>query len=289
MKEDILLQRIRAEFPDIKWKQYKYINHGWDHDIVILDSRIVFRIPKETEYINKLKHEIKLLNYLSPQLNIDIPDYQYIAKDKSFAGYHIVKGKELYPKRYDRLSTPDKKNAAKQFAVFISTLHSTPKTIISDCRIETENLMMHNEELFQKVERLVYPLLTQPEIRRIKDYYVELQQMSTYDFPKTLVHRDLTEEHILWDDKQKQINIIDFSDCALGDPAIDFSGILIYGEEFFELVCALYTGSMDTSLKQRARLSFQRIPLYIMMDSQSGFPCTFEEGYKLFKERFSIT
>jgi aminoglycoside phosphotransferase (APT) family kinase protein len=44
--------------------------------------------------------------------------------------------------------------------------------------------------------------------------------------------RALTGEHILWDAKNKQINIIDFSDRAFGDPASDFTGSLEYSLNF---------------------------------------------------------
>jgi len=104
-----------------------------------------------------------------------------------------------------------------------------------------------------------------------------------------LVHSDLRWEHILWDSRSKQINIIDSSDRTLGDGAIDFVGLLEYGAEFTEKVFALYSGKKDDQMLRRAQLYFKRIPLWIITDSMHGSPCTFEQGYTMFKERFEVS
>ena len=103
-----------------------------------------------------------------------------------------------------------------------------------------------------------------------------------------LVHSDLRWEHILWDSRSKQINIIDFSDRALGDGAIDFTGLLEYGAEFTEKVFDLYCGGKDGQMLERSQLYFKRAPLLNMIASMHGFPCDFEEGYTMFRERLRV-
>jgi len=47
-----------------------------------------------------------------------------------------------------------------------------------------------------------------------------------WDFAPVLVHRDLAPEHVLVDELGGVVGLIDFEDAAVGDPAIDFAGLL---------------------------------------------------------------
>lgn len=47
-----------------------------------------------------------------------------------------------------------------------------------------------------------------------------------WDFAPVLVHRDLAPEHVLVNERGGVVGLIDFEDAAVGDPAIDFAGML---------------------------------------------------------------
>ena len=68
MSADYLLQRINNEFPQLTWSTYQYITAGWDHEVIILDEELVFRIPRG--YKDELTHEIGFLNYLKSRVTI---------------------------------------------------------------------------------------------------------------------------------------------------------------------------------------------------------------------------
>ena len=46
MEEELFLQRLREEFPDVTWTSHRYLTHGWDHAVLILDETLVFRAPQ---------------------------------------------------------------------------------------------------------------------------------------------------------------------------------------------------------------------------------------------------
>ncbi len=286
MKAEFFLQKIKEEFPEIEWKTYRYLTHGWDHVIIILDENLVFRAPKDSRYRNELKNEIQLLHYLRKKVNVGIPEYIYVSKDKSFAGYNLVRGQELTASRFQQLSLTEKESAAHQLAEFITTLHATPKSILKKCHVKTQDQEKMYEELVQNTKNLLYPRLCDKYIQFIEEYFEELKTALNRTYPCALVHNDLTGEHILWDAQRGQINIIDFSDRSYGDPAIDFTGLREYGTTFTNRVFDLYGGKKDEQMLYRSELYFKRVPLYIMTDALLGYPCTFEEGYKILKERF---
>jgi aminoglycoside 2''-phosphotransferase len=286
MEVDFLLRRIREEFPEIKWKNCRYLTHGWDHIIIILDGKIVFRTPKDSRYKNELKNEIQLLHCLKKKVKVGIPEYNHVSRDRSLAGYNMLIGQELTASCFRRLNASEKEIVAKQLAEFITALHATPKSVIKKFHVKSDNQQKLHKELVRDTRKLLFPRLRRKDVRLIEQYFVELKTALDHNFPNALVHNDLTGEHILWDAKNKQINIIDFSDRAFGDPASDFTGFLEYGLKFTKHVFDLYGGKKDDYMPNRSQLYFKRIPLYVMKDSLQGFPCTFEQGYKMFKKRF---
>jgi aminoglycoside 2''-phosphotransferase len=286
MKAEFLLQKIKEEFPKITWKTYRHLTHGWDHSVIILDETIVFRAPKRSHYKHELKNEIHLLHYLKKKVKVGIPDYSYVSKDTSIAGYAIVTGQELTVPRFHQLSASEKERAAEQLAEFITTLHATPESIIKKYHVRTEDQEELYTELVRDTQTLLYPRLCREHVHLIEEYFEELKTALSHNYVQVLVHNDLGSEHILWDAEENQINIIDFSDRSRGDPAIDFTGLREYGPEFAERVYELYGGRKDEKMLYRSELYFKRVPLYLMNDALQGYPCTFEEGFETFKKRF---
>lgn len=286
MKLYFFLHRIREEFPEIEWKDYRYLTRGWDHVVVILDAKTVFRAPKESFYKNELKNEIQLLRYLKEKVKVGIPEYSYVSRDGSFAGYSMLKGRELTASSFRRMNASEKEIVAEQLAEFVTTLHSTPKSDIKRFYVKSDNQQKLYKDLVQDTKKILFPLLHKKEVQLIEQYFVELKKTLNKKFPSVLVHNDLASEHILWDAKNKQINIIDFSDRSFGDPASDFAGFFEYGLKFARRVFDSYGGKKDDNMLKRSRLYFKRIPLYVMKDSLQGFPCTFKQGYTMYLKRF---
>lgn len=287
MKTDFFLRRIREEFPEIRWKTYRYLSHGWDHVIVILDEKTVFRAPKDQRYKRELENETQLLHYLKKKVKVGIPEYNYISRDQSFAGYNMLMGQELTFSHFGQLNASEKEVVAKQLAEFITALHSTPKSAIRKFHVKSDNQQKLYKEFISDTKKILFPRLRKSHVQLIEQYFDELKNALDHTFSNTLVHNDLTDEHILWDARNKQINIIDFSDRSFGDPASDFTGLLEYGLRFTKRVFDLYGGKKDEHMLSRSQLYFKRVPLYIMKDSLQGFPCTFEQGYKMFRKRFT--
>jgi len=254
--------------------------------VVILDEKIVFRTPKDARYRYELKNEIGLLTYLKKKADIGIPEYKYIARDQTLAGYDIVPGKELTTARFRGLSKREKSNVSRQLARFITALHATPKSVLIKNHVRADDFQKRHTTYVQDIKRLVYPRLRKKEIKAITLLLDELKIELDRKFPRTLVHRDLSDIHILWDKRNKQINIIDFSDRLYGDPAVDFTGLLNYGTKFVRQVYRLYQGPKDDNLLARAKLYYKRMPLLLMMAALRGDPCTFKQGYNLFRRRF---
>lgn len=284
---EALIAAIHRAFPHIEWTEERFFNNGWDHAVVILDSNLVFRTPKNPSYKDEFRQEIELLGFLDKRLNVGIPNYEFISDDFSIAAYRIVPGHELTLSLFQTLTASEKESAAQQIAGFLTILHATPKAITDQFEVRVEDEKSNYLELKANARELLHHRMNEDEVGQVENLLNELQARLDDIYERSLIHCDLTSEHILWDLEKKHINIIDFSDRAIGDPAVDFAGLFEYGEKYAERVYDLYGGNKDGNLLRRAKLYFQRIPISIMIDSIKGFPCTFEEGYQMLLERLS--
>ncbi len=286
MEEGPFLRRIQTEFPDLQWTSHRYLTHGWDHAVLILDEALVFRAPKTKAYRDALADEARLLRYLQPRVEVGIPDYVYESADGSFAGYPILVGRELDAATFGRLSADERGRIADQLAAFLTALHETPKSVARECGVSERDPQQDHEDLVRDVEALVLPRLAPHEAHVVCTFLTELATELAPACRTALVHGDLSGEHILWYAEKQRVSVIDFSDRSIGDPALDFAGLLAYGQEFAEHVVGRYRRPKEAGTLRRARLYFRRGALETMADALQGYPCTFEEGYAEFRARF---
>ncbi|MCY4030225.1 MAG: aminoglycoside phosphotransferase family protein [Acidobacteria bacterium] len=288
MQEELFLRRIREEFPDVTWTSHRYLTHGWDHAVLILDEALVFRAPKTEAYRHALANEARLLRYLQPTVDVGIPDYVYESADGSFAGYPLLAGRELDVATFGRLSDTERERLAEQLATFLAAVHETPKSVARECGVSEQDPQKDHDDLVRDVETLVLPRLAPHEVRVVVAFLAELAADLPSTPPTCFVHGDLSGAHILWDAENRQVNVIDFSDGSIGDPALDFDGLMGYGRDFAGRVLERYRGRKDEGLLRRAHLYFRRGSLETMADALQGYPCTFEEGYAEFRARFDL-
>lgn len=288
MDADFFLSKIRQELPEVKWTKYKYITHGWDHVVVILDNKLVFRMPKEVtkESKGEFYSEIQLLDFLKTRVKTGIPEYLYISKDKSLAGYKILEGRELTKTIFNKMGAEEKNKVATQLAEFLTTLHTIPNSALHKFKVRKEDSKKSYNWLVSDVTKYVFPRLSLVEIEKIIKYFKEYKSALGLKFTPVLRHGDVGTDHLLWDRKKQCLNIIDFADRSYGDPASDFAGLWQYGSDFVNKVYSRYKGKKDDKLLYRSQLYFKRSPLSVLKGSLTGAPCTFEEGCRMFKQRF---
>lgn len=283
---EILLKRIRAAFPNLTWSSYRYISHSWDHEVIILDEKIVFRFPNSSGYLTALRDEIALLDYLAASstshTRVRIPQYAYIADDVSFAGYDIIPGIELSEEVFLQLPEATKDEAANQLADFFSYLHTRPLSELHSFNVETADFKKEAQEAVAKSEQFLLPKMPTLEYKLIKDTLTECLKQAEKPVPFTLTHNDISPKHILLNKQTNSIGLIDFSDRALSDPSIDFFELLLYGKSFAEKVYEYYRGPKDEQFLNRAQLYLKRFAILMLIDSFETDKITYKDAYELF-------
>jgi aminoglycoside phosphotransferase (APT) family kinase protein len=285
-KSSELLDKIKKEFPSLEWKNVKFTDMNWDFDVAILDKKYIFRFPRSANCRRKFKIEIRLLKYLNKKISLPIPDYTYITKDFSFAGYNMINGVGVSKERYKKLDVKEKDLMAMKLAIFLNELHSTPLSVAKKYGIEEESYPQSHKKFELEVHKYLLPKFNRQEKISVHKF---LKNLGTI-YPiknKVLTHGDLARENFLIADG-KISGVIDFTDMSINDPAVDFNDLWDYGEKFVKKVYAEYKSKRDDGLVSRSKLYYKKNSLRLMIIAlkYKASPLPYNDAYKLFKEIF---
>ena len=275
-------QIIAACFPALTISSCAIHSQGWDSVAVMVNDQLIFRFAKRRDVEPQYAIEDRLLPALARELSIEneelsmssrrsIPDVAFFwpggaAYPGIFIGHHLIEGVQLTAAHL----TPEHVDLiARQLGEFLSALHRFPveqATRLGVSGGDQAAWQQRYQEQFEQIQSRVLPLLAQAaRVRFVRDWQAFLNDSAR--FSTTLLHRDLASEHILYNAARGTISgIIDWGDTAIGDPAIDFAGLLAdYGEDFMERVLAHYQGPADASFRQRTRFYLSAMPINTLL------------------------
>jgi aminoglycoside 2''-phosphotransferase len=244
MTEKEMLQFIQKSIPDLKIHKAESYDSGWDNDILIVNSKIVFRFPKSEVIAAKLKMEGKVLRLLKSKNPIlQIPEYEYLYEGSKIkcVKYTFIEGKDL-SECYDN-KLPHCQDNAKSIGDFLTKLHSINLADITGTNIKNIHTLKYWRNLYDKVRNDIYPFLNDHQQREISSFFeCFLEKYPKTTFSKVIIHGDLTVSNMIYCENKGRISgIIDFTDAQLGDPAFDFAGLYwSFGPNFTKDVLTYY-------------------------------------------------
>jgi len=265
--------------PQIRIRAWKPILEGWDSVVVEVNGELIFRFPRRSQVQAQLEKEILLLPELARVLPVSVPRFDFVgtvddSEDTRFVGYRKIGGEGLTREMPGPWSV---RRRERQLAAFLSELHRFPvgeavRLGVGCC--SSAQWRQEYRNFRDRVRREVLPLL-QPVVRaRANAVWNEfLDSEESFRFAPVLVHRDLGGEHILCDPDQGDVTgIIDWGDASIGDPAIDFAGLLCdFGAEFTRGVLAGYEGEVGETFWSRVEFYARIVGFYeILYGLQEG-------------------
>jgi aminoglycoside 2''-phosphotransferase len=158
---------------------------------------------------------------------------------------------------------------ARDLGRFLSTLHGVPVEEARRAGVRDQDLW--TDEYAPLVERAL-PLLppaTRAWLERRCDDFV--RGGGSRDAPRVLVHGDIWGQNLLVDESGALSGVIDFGDARIGDPALDFAGVLNdFPWPFLERVWSHYRGAVDADAARRTRFYSDVAPLYRVVYGEEG-------------------
>ena len=251
-----------------------------------MNGEWIFRIPRRPESEATLEKEARLLPALAPALPVAVPRYEHVwrgeAPPRILVGYRRIPGERLSREAF---RGPGGAALGEQVAAFLTALHAFPLGRAAEAGIaadDPEAWRRGYERFFARIRREAFPVLEPRERRwtaRVCEEYLE--EADHFRFAPVLLHRDLEAVHVLHDPASGRITgVIDWGDASAGDPAFDFTGLLMdLGEPVARAVLAAYRGPKDAGMLERARFYANVAPFHgIIYGRQLGHAEWTREG-----------
>jgi aminoglycoside 2''-phosphotransferase len=226
------------------------IESGWDTRVLEVDGQWIFRFARRPEIADQFRKELHLLPGLADHLPFAIPNPEFSCLDDpdyTCMGYRKLNGEALS----DVTATPA---MAAQIASFLNCLHQFPLEALPQIGlllVGSDDWQTAYLDFYRWVHMNVLPKVSK-SLGKVTCNLWEgfLGTEENFQFKLVPIHGDLGVEHILIDPgRDCLVGVIDWGDAQVGDPALDFTGLLAScGAEFVGQVLESYTGPPDGRL-----------------------------------------
>jgi len=245
---------IRRDHPRLNISKFNRISGGWASDTFEVNEKYIFRFPRLAPSKSNLRKEIRLLPALAQTLNFKVPDFEFVNEDVPYVGYKKIEGIQI------NKCDLDSDELAKDIAQCILQIHGFPRKRALEKSVQEIDWYRNYTNFYEKIQNECFQYLDEAVQKNASALFESfLGEKENFTFVPKFIHQDLSAEaHILCDFKTNRVvGIIDWEDACIGDPAIDFTGILWdCGEKFAEQVIRHYGklgGVLDGSFRDRNR------------------------------------
>lgn len=245
---------LREQFPALALRSIEHLGSGWERDVFLVDGRLVVHFPRYAGVADGLDRHAAILDLVAGRVghHVAVPEITLWGKagrhfPHRFFGHALIPGVEADP-----TSPPPSAQLASELGAALSEIHAIPaagepvaiETLPDSCATDLAVLMQQTQLVddLEAAAPLPYGWLRDgPEVP-VSD-----------PGPPRFVHGDLQPEHIIvTPDSRRLAGIIDWSAAALGDPALDFSYLLVlHGRAFLERALAAYRLPVDDAFLER--------------------------------------
>ena len=235
------------------------------------------RLPKPTSSwaVEDLEREAPLLPALEAW-GVPVPRSARLLRDAGGALLvslqRVVEGSQV--KRAPRARV-EAARLADSLGAALARLHAFPTDEARTLGVSDREMWAgHYEPMIERCVGLLPPASARWLETRARTF---LDEGGTAKAARVLIHADLSGEHIYASEDGHLEGIIDWADATIGDPALDFAGLLNdYPWRFLEAVLASYAargGAVDPDALRRARFYIDVAPIFgVLWATESGFP-----------------
>ena len=217
---------IRRAFPALDEAPVRALRHGRSH-WTFAHGDCVFRFPRTPADARLLARELRLIPLLAPALPAPVPAPRWVGewKGRPFAGHPLIEGEAL---RRGVLFGPGGGGVAREIGAFLTALHGFPPERAAEALDEPlPERAPDPRDWLEAVRPRVFPRLS-ATLRVAVDSGFSRYARERFEPPLRLVHHDFSFEGVL-ERRGRLAGVIGFSAADLGDPAVDFAGVLAGG------------------------------------------------------------
>lgn len=253
---------VARQFPELETVLWRKLGSGWDNEVYLANKKWVFRFPRRHVAVSCLETEVKVLPWLSSQLDTPVPRPALFGQSSAefpwpFWGHAYLPGHSPrdVPKAKDQIGL------ARAVGAFLKQLHSLPCGSSDEPAPPPDLLERANlERRLRQIRRRSQRVMAQVDVRPILEVADELEKQlaTTSECPaetsKCWVHGDLYGRNLLLGPDGGLAGIIDWGDAHIGDPALDLSVAWSFFSEPARAELRQAYGEVDEATWSRARV-----------------------------------
>lgn len=234
---------IGSQFPQIDVSRLEPLGRGWEFDVYLTADGWVFRFPRRAEYATIFDRERSVVELVAPRLEpVSLPRVELVGAPGPdfpypFAGHRLVAGV-----RADHPDFAPAPTLGTELGKALTAIHSVPCEEARAIGVEPDE--DGSREWFREALEARGSLRgLGSSIDRAMGWLESVVTVpGPYPGPVRFIHNDLCPDHLLIDPESGSlVGIIDWTDAALGDPALDLVVFVTWkGWDFLHEVLAGY-------------------------------------------------
>jgi aminoglycoside phosphotransferase (APT) family kinase protein len=240
---------VCERFPEFAARRIERIHGGWDTHAFLVDERWIVRVPRRAEAEQQLRREAELLAALAPRLPSPVPQVVRVSEESPAA---------VMTNRIAGSPATGEARTGAELGRFLAALHALPVHSVPLPRASVADWRAEHDRRRAQFEEYVFPFLDTRERRKAEQLFASV----AFDFEPTLVHGDLSPEHVLCAGDGRIAGVIDWGDARIGDPGIDLAWPLHGTNREFADAMEVAYGTIDVAINARAAFYHRRAPWY---------------------------
>jgi aminoglycoside phosphotransferase (APT) family kinase protein len=276
LDEETVSCLIAAQFPGLAGQQVARLGAGWDHELFSVGEWIL-RFPRRAERVPWLTREIVIMAVVAESLGSMVPVFELTGRPSEVFPYPFVGYRRLPGVGADQVPARDLADLAGDIGALFGALHRVDPSGVPPTPDgwEHEGWGELRAEL-AAAAGLARPLLGPGLLSRAEPYLSGRVAEPPQDGPRRFIHNDICADHLIVDrDTGRLTGLIDFTDAMVGDPVLDFAGLIgAGGYRFIGDVIARYDLPLGQSFRGKLEWLCRVLTLTWLADAAAHDPAS---------------
>lgn len=244
---------IRDQFPDVDADDLRLLGSGWEFDAYATGDGWVFRFPRKVGGTEICAWEMRVQDLVADRLApVAVPRTTLFGEPTAafphpFTGHRMIPGIDA-----DRHPDPPVSRLGAQLGEALTAIHSVEveEATAAGAPSATEGPADWHAETLEMAPALRG---IDPVVDTALGWLERVEVHPPYTEPPRFIHNDLAPEHVIVDqDTGLLVGIIDWTDAALEDPALDFVVLHCWlGWPLIDAILASYALPLDVRFHTR--------------------------------------
>lgn len=283
----LVSELIGSQFPQLAGQPVSWFGAGWDNELFRVGEQWILRFPKRAERVPWLLREIEIMAAAGERLGSRMPQFELFGEPGHGYAYPFVGYRMLPGVAADQV--PARDQLAGDLAAVLSDLHR-----VDVDRIPPAPDAWEDEPPGERWQELaaVAPVARSALDQRLRllaePYLSGLEAEPEPGEAIRFIHNDVCADHLIVDSATGRLTgLIDFTDAMVGDPVLDFVGLIgVGGYEFIGRVVAGYELELDGPFWPRLRWLARTLTLLWLAEAVTDDPASVPKHLSLVARAF---